>query len=172
LSDYGSPPPPPPPPPGGFQVPPQGVAGGALANWGQRVGAYLVDYAVVLPFIFIEFLFLPKTLTTTVNGVVNTRTTGGNLGIAFLMGIIVFAIWLYNRWVLGGKGQSIGKKTLGLTLISEATGQPIGAGKAFLRDITHILDGFCLIGYLFPLWDAKRQTFADKLMTTVVITKA
>lgn len=29
-----------------------------------------------------------------------------------------------------------------------------------------------MIGYLFPLWDHKRQTFADKILTTVVTTKA
>ena len=27
----------------------------------------------------------------------------------------------------------------------------------------------CLIGFLFPLWDAKRQTLADKILTTVVL---
>jgi len=32
----------------------------------------------------------------------------------------------------------------------------------------HIIDGLiCNIGYLFPLWDAKRQTIADKIMSTV-----
>ena len=27
----------------------------------------------------------------------------------------------------------------------------------------------CYIGYFFPLWDAKRQTLADKIMTTVCV---
>ena len=27
----------------------------------------------------------------------------------------------------------------------------------------------CYLGYLWPLWDAKRQTFADKIMSTYVI---
>lgn len=59
---------------------------------------------------------------------------------------------------------------VGLRLISEATGEPIGAGMAFVRDICHILDSLaCYIGFLFPLWDAKRQTFADKIIHTVVI---
>lgn len=71
-----------------------------------------------------------------------------------------------------GNGQTIGKEQLGLTLVSESTGQPIGTSKAFVRDIGHILDGFCLIGHLFPLWDQKRQTLADKILTTVVITRA
>jgi hypothetical protein len=41
---------------------------------------------------------------------------------------------------------------------------------AFARDICHILDSLaCYIGWLFPIWDAKRQTFADKIVSTVVI---
>jgi len=48
------------------------------------------------------------------------------------------------------------------------TGRPIG-GMAFVRDLTHILDSLaCYLGWLWPLWDAKRQTFADKLIKTVV----
>ena len=35
--------------------------------------------------------------------------------------------------------------------------------------ICHILDGVCFIGYLWPIWDAKKQTFADKIMNTYVI---
>jgi hypothetical protein len=27
---------------------------------------------------------------------------------------------------------------------------------------------FC-VGYLFPLWDAKRQTLVDKIITTVAV---
>ena len=27
----------------------------------------------------------------------------------------------------------------------------------------------CYLGFLFPLWDAKRQTFADKIIHTVVV---
>ena len=27
----------------------------------------------------------------------------------------------------------------------------------------------CYFGWLFPLWDAKRQTFADKIIGTVVV---
>ncbi len=55
-------------------------------------------------------------------------------------------------------------------LASEQTGQPIGVLMAFVRDICHFVDGvICYIGFLFPLWDAKRQTIADKIVGTVVI---
>jgi len=41
---------------------------------------------------------------------------------------------------------------------------------SFLRQLVHILDSLaCYIGWLWPLWDAKSQTFADKIMNTVVV---
>jgi len=44
---------------------------------------------------------------------------------------------------------------------------------AFVRDICHVLDTLaCFIGWLFPLWDARRQTLADKIMHTVVVPAA
>ncbi len=40
-----------------------------------------------------------------------------------------------------------------------------------MRDLAHFLDGITAnIGYLFPLWTAKRQTFADMAVKTVVVT--
>ena len=36
--------------------------------------------------------------------------------------------------------------------------------------IAHLADAvICGVGYLFPLWDAKRQTLADKMMSTVCL---
>lgn len=173
MSDYGSPPPPPPPPPppGGSQQPGYGSAppGTQLASWIQRVGAYLLDYILYVPFFIVASIAMPRTVTTTFEGASSTSTSGGNMLLAVLMYLIVAAIFIYNRCYLGGQGQSFGKKTLNLVLVAEATGQPIGTGKAFLRDLCHILDSLaCYVGWLFPIWDAKRQTFADKIMTTVV----
>jgi uncharacterized RDD family membrane protein YckC len=151
---YGNMPPPPPnygdaPPPGyGYG----GVPAPSYANWGQRVGAYLIDLA---PLIVLEIIVFAV----------------GNAAVSFLIYLIWLGIVIYNRWYQAGTtGQSWGKKALGLKLVSESTGQPIGPGMAFARDICHILDSLaCFIGWLFPLWDAKRQTFADKIISTVVI---
>ncbi|KZB85506.1 hypothetical protein AVL48_31220 [Amycolatopsis regifaucium] len=86
-------------------------------------------------------------------------------GIAFLG----FTIW--NRWILMGKtGQSLGKRYLKIKLVKETTGQPLGVGMTIAREFCHILDNaFCGLGYWWPLWDQKRQTFADKILTTVVL---
>ena len=46
----------------------------------------------------------------------------------------------------------------------------LGFGLSIVRQLAHIVDSLiCYIGYLFPLWDAKRQTLADKIMTTVCL---
>jgi uncharacterized RDD family membrane protein YckC len=60
---------------------------------------------------------------------------------------------------------------MGLKCVSQTTGQTIGAGLGFVRYLATFLNGIiCYVGWLFPLWDAQRQTLADKVMTTVVIT--
>lgn len=91
----------------------------------------------------------------------------GLMGLGGLLGL-VFAIW--NRVVQQGRtGQSIGKSALGIVLVSARTGQPIGAGSAFLREIVHnIVDGIIYVGYLWPLWDRRKQTWGDKICGTVV----
>jgi uncharacterized RDD family membrane protein YckC len=96
-----------------------------------------------------------------------TRSTA----IYFLFILLAIGVSAYNRWFQAGKtGQSWGKRALGISLISETTGQPIGAGMAFVRDICHIVDGIiCYIGFLFPLWDAKRQTLVDKIVSTIAV---
>ena len=55
-------------------------------------------------------------------------------------------------------------------VVSEVTGQPIGFTTGVIRQLAHIVDSIiCYIGWLFPLWDSKRQTLADKIMKTVVV---
>jgi len=126
-------------------------AASPYASWGQRVLAYLVDIA---PIIILEIIFFR------ISAVVGLLIALASLG------------WtIYNRWYQAGTtGQSLGKKVLHLRLVSEETGQPIGMLMAFVRDICHIVDTIiCYVGYLFPLWDTKRQTIADKIVRTVVI---
>lgn len=40
---------------------------------------------------------------------------------------------------------------------------------ALLRDVAHILDAILCVGFLWPLWDRKRQTFADEIMSTLSV---
>jgi len=121
------------------------------SDWISRVGAYLIDVGPIIVVSIIISFAHSFPLTT-----------------VFWLASIGYSLW--NRWIMGGQGQSLGKKVVGMRLVSEETGQPIGTLNAFLRDICHFVDSIiCYVGFLFPLWDAKRQTLADKIMRTVVV---
>ncbi|MFK0157533.1 RDD family protein [Streptomyces sp. NPDC090493] len=138
---------------GGYGYPQQGYgATPPYANWGQRFGGTIVDGLVFLvPYILVLF-----------------SSKAAVLGIIGGLAILGIAIW---QLIMEGRtGQTIGKKALGIRLVKETTGQPVGVGMAFVRRIAHILDSLaCYLGWLWPAWDSKRQTFADKVCGTVVI---
>ncbi len=131
---------------------PQMYAAPPLAGWGSRAGGYIVD-AIISGVPYAILLAVGETITTVLGA------------------LIAIGLTAYNRWFMAGKtGQSWGRKAVGVRLIGAETGQPIGAGMAFVRDIAHIVDNvICYIGWLFPLWDAKKQTIADKIVKTVVV---
>jgi uncharacterized RDD family membrane protein YckC len=176
-SPYGTPPPygtpaqggygQPVPAPGGY-VPDQPgyYMGRTLANWPQRVGAYLIDYLIAAIPAFLAVLLFSGTDPG------ETPSAGAGV-VAFLLYLVSLGIWIYNRAIqMGRTGQSWGKQVLNLRLVRMADGQPMGGGMCFVRDLAHILDAIpCYIGFLFPLWDARRQTFADKVMSTVVLSE-
>ncbi|WP_405843339.1 RDD family protein [Streptomyces sp. NBC_01518] len=124
------------------------------ANWGQRFLGTLVDMLVfAVPYI-LYFVGI-------------TKSNGALLGIGGLL-LLGLAIWQLIQE--GRTGQTVGKKALGIRLVRESDGQPIGVGMAFVRRLAHFVDGIaCYIGFLWPAWDAKRQTFADKICGTIVI---
>jgi RDD family len=159
---YGAPPPAYGQPAGYTGDAPGFYMGRPLGNWLQRVGAYLIDGLIAGIPIFVASLLVGP-----------NRGTGAGL-VVFLLYLVSFGVVVYNRWIMQGRtGQSWGKQVLHLRLLRMADGQPIGGGMAFARDICHLLDSLaCYIGWLFPLWDARRQTFADKIIGTVVTAEA
>jgi uncharacterized RDD family membrane protein YckC len=89
----------------------------------------------------------------------------------WLATLVGLAYWLWNRGYRQGTiGSSLGKTVMKIKVVSEISGQPIGFGLSVVRDLAHLVDAvICFIGFLFPLWDPKRQTLADKILTTVVL---
>lgn len=147
---------------------------GDYAHWGRRVGAYFIDFAptyIGLIFFWVwYFQFIFEML-----GAARTQTLPTNIvNPVLIIGVVIILLGypyiIWNRYFLDGRrGQTLGKRALKIRLISETTGEPIGALNAFLRDLVHTLDGASYVGYLWPLWDEKRQTFSDKLMKTIVV---
>ena len=135
---------------------------------------YLVDVGV--PVVVYTLVAL---IIGVLSGLLFSSGSGGGIAAGVILilvfvvlavfGLAGFQIWnsAYRR---GTKGQTIGQKMVKIKTVSEETGQPIGFGNAFLRDLCHGLDGLaCGVGYLAPLWDEKRQTWADKIVRTVVV---
>ncbi|KQX91499.1 MULTISPECIES: RDD family protein [Streptomyces] len=148
--------------------PPAGMPGvpGAgmppLAHWGQRVGAYLLDMLIILgPMYALGFIDLAG----------SDDPANAEPGAFFLIGIVyTLAMGIYQLYLEGKTGQTTGKKVLGISLHREADGRTLGFGMAFVRKLAHFLDSAaCYLGWLWPLWDAKKQTFADKVCSTVVV---
>jgi uncharacterized RDD family membrane protein YckC len=143
------------------------------ARWGQRVRARLIDQGptyVGLIIFFFGYLISVIELSRSSGSTPDFETAA----VAMIIGcsvILASLAWVaYNRWMIAGKtGQSLGKRTTKIRLIGEATNTPIGAKNAFIRDLVHILDALTLVGYLWPFWDDRKQTFADKIMRTIVV---
>ena len=157
------------PGPGYFAAPPRSDH----AMCGQRVRARLIDLG---PTYLGLIIFYAGYLVSVIE---LSRSSGSTpdfetAAVAMIIGLSVILAslaWVaYNRWIIAGKtGQSMGKRMTKIRLIGEETNTPIGAKNAFIRDLVHILDALSLVGYLWPLWDAKKQTFGDKIMRTSVV---
>ncbi|ETZ70930.1 RDD family protein [Mycobacteroides abscessus MAB_030201_1075] len=187
-------PPPPPQGPGGYPPPPPAAGapalpGGNFEIWIRRVGAALIDngIAAVLYWIGYGIALATAEKQSFSTGVYDSDSMGGmsygedaevysftGLGMAavaiFTLGAIAFGLW--NLKKQGDSGSTVGKNLLGIQVLGETTGQPIGFGMSFVRQLAHIIDYIiCGIGFLLPLFTAKRQTIADMLVKTVVVPK-
>lgn len=133
------------------------------ASWLKRVFAYLIDMHISMVFLVLAYL-----ASTSAGRHFNA---GAALAISIGLYVVWYAIGFYNRCVrMGRLGHSWGRDAVGINLISERSRQPIGIGKAFVRENCHFLDAIILgFGYLLPIWDQKRQTLADKIMGTVTV---
>jgi uncharacterized RDD family membrane protein YckC len=192
----GSYPPPPPPPGGTYPPPPPSDSGGfppaefgiggspsggvatltqqAYTPWISRVGATLLDGLIpgivgALGFL-LTVLFIPTDSCKSDAGIVECEFSALVYIPAVLAGVIAIVFEFWNLYRQGKTGSTVGKSAFKFKVVSEKDGQPIGFLMSFVRQIAHIVDGIpCYVGYFWPLWDQKRQTFADKIMSTVCL---
>lgn len=138
-------------------------AGPAYAHWGKRVGAYAIDTLILMA------AYLPAIVGSPM--LEDPQAQGAGMVLSAVGFVLMLAVFVWNVCLKQGRtGYTVGKGVLGIRLLKEATGEPIGAGMSFVRQLAHILDQLpCYLGFLWPLWDRKRQTFADKILATVVV---
>jgi uncharacterized RDD family membrane protein YckC len=117
---------------------------GALASFGERTLSFLIDS--VAP---VTVLTMLLSLAAHTDGIWWRLVISASAYI----GLLGFGIWNCG-YLQGTTGRSLGR-------------QPVGLRWAVARQIWHVADFG--IGFLWPLHDSKRQTFADKIVGTVVV---
>ncbi len=133
---------------------------GVRASFGQRFGAYLVDWLLLgLAAILVQAFFGPPRLRS------GSGISPRLILINTLVTVAYFTLGEGSR-----SGQTIGKRLLGIRVVDFATGAGIDHVRALGRSIGRLLSGFILgLGYLWMLWDRDGQTWHDKLASTTVV---
>ena len=114
--------------------------------------------------------FLAALLDGIIVGVIGTilgKLLGGGSGAQAVTTALGLAYYIYLE---GGQGATLGKKALGLKVISTSGTSPIGYGSAAVRYVGRIVSAIPLgLGYFWMLWDKDKQTWHDKIASTYVV---
>ena len=165
MSDLPPPPPenppPPPPPPSFTNAPPPGYV-----PYGEHRGLQ-----VELAGFWIRFL------AALVDGIligIVVGIAGGVLGVesngSTLLNILA-GVAYYGLLEGGATGQTLGKKICAIRVVDADSGLPgIGVGRGIGRYFARWLSAIpLLLGYFWMLWDPKKQTWHDKLVSSIVV---
>jgi len=131
----------------------------------------VITGGIVLVGYIICFIFFAGGAAT---GTEEAKTAAAGLGLLVLLVFyaVAFAFAIYNQIfiVVKSNGQTIGKKMMNIRIVKE-DGTPIGYGDAILRNIIgYIISGaLCYLGFIWALFDARKQGFHDKIFKTLVL---
>jgi uncharacterized RDD family membrane protein YckC len=85
--------------------------------------------------------------------------------IATTLTILVGYVWFGNS-----HGQTVGKRFTGLKVVRLDTGDPLGAGRGFLRTMAQLITiGTLGFGYAIAFFDPQRRTLHDRIAGALVI---
>jgi uncharacterized RDD family membrane protein YckC len=140
----------------GYQQQGYGYSYGPVSNYSgfwRRAGALLLDEIII---------GVVGSLLVALSG------DNGAIGLFNLvLGIAYFSIFE------GTRGQTIGGMAASVRVVDADTGAIIGIPRAIVRNIARILSGLVFgLGYLWMLWDPRKQTWHDKIASTVVVRTA
>jgi uncharacterized RDD family membrane protein YckC len=152
-------------------------AGPTLANYGRRLGGWLIDWLILLVICgvvsAITHSFHYSHIATNFNGFSsNNRSFRWGMPGALLSPLIVVA---YGTLLCGrSRAQTLGMMVTKIKAVKASTGDPIGYAAALGRALFEWLLAAVfflpwVLDVLFPLWDPRMQTLHDKVFGTIVI---
>jgi uncharacterized RDD family membrane protein YckC len=127
-----------------------------LAGLGARLLAQVLDLFWLLPL---------SVLLTLVADFVNggEMSAGGELMANVIGALVVLLFWTERQGTPG-------KLVLGLRIVDAETGGTPRIGRLVLRYVGYLVSALPLgLGYLWALWDPRRQGWHDKMAGTLVI---
>ncbi|MDZ7798044.1 MAG: RDD family protein [Patescibacteria group bacterium] len=122
------------------------------AGFWIRFFAYLIDGFVILVLLAVLYLILPK--------IFDDYTL-------FII-LYIFLIWAYFIYFEGKSGSTIGKKLLGIKVLSKDL-KPINYNIAFIRTLGKIPSSILFLGYIAIALNKNKLGWHDKIAKTVVI---
>jgi uncharacterized RDD family membrane protein YckC len=144
--------------------------GRRLASWGSRVVAYIIDALIGVA------LSAPGGVLVGIGSASHgaVRAWMLSIGSVLLAIAVIVQIW-QTAWRQGARGQSWGKIPIGLRTVDAESLRPIGGPRGLLRWLVDLVLGAIsilqLLNYLWPLWDRRHQTWADKVAGSVVLAR-
>lgn len=147
---------------------------GHYAGFVSRLAAFVVDIvllmiALSLATTFVNALVGLFNLETLIGRVITGDTVTGALtaAIAGLAGTLFVSVYGVVAWSING--ETLGDMLLGLRVV-RADGRRLSFGRALLRLLGAYVAGLALfVGFLWALFDGRRQGWHDKLAGTVVV---
>lgn len=162
---------PPPSPRASGPHPEAPVTGPVFAHWLRRVVATLLDSSVLALLTWIAFPLQPVDPPATLplaGGAVGTITTAPTADVWTSSGVVVGAV-VVGLLLQAYLGSTPGKLVVGIAVVRQDDYRPAGLLRVLGREVLHVLDLIFFVGYLRPLWNRRRETFADTLASTVVL---
>jgi uncharacterized RDD family membrane protein YckC len=157
-----------------------------LAEWWQRLVASLVDgalmFLVQLPGLVLVYGPIVSAWLAAVRAIINGQQPpppavsawwffASLVGVAYLLLGTAAGAW-YFGWRQGLTGQTFGKRMMRIRLVGMYGGQPIGGKRGLGRYGLRLLIAMgyaSIVSFLWPLWDAKRQTWEDMALKSIVV---
>ncbi len=144
-----------------------------LADYGARLGGWLIDFAIlaVVGLVVIVPLHQIHVEHLVVRGVQTVRYRPRPIGVL----INAVTVIVYGGLLCGSpRGQTIGMMVTRVRVVGADSGAPIGYPRGFARAAFEYLTVVALIlpwviDMLFPLWDPLKQTLHDKVVKSVVL---
>lgn len=142
---------------------------GRYAGFVTRLVAFVVDRALVSVSAFVALQSIEYVLSAfEINRLLGFWDLTWE-GRAILMVVItaVFSVaYDVGFWLLAG--QTLGKRMMGLRVVRSDGGR-LRFGNALVREMGYVISGILFLGYLWILFDNRRQGFHDKLARTIVV---